>query len=295
MGKVLISGGSGLLGSRITDLLLEKGREVVHLSTRKTYSRSGVEVFQWNPKRQQIDEGAFHGVSSVVHLAGAGIADERWTDSRKKEIINSRVESSQLLINYINEGAHQINQFIGASAIGYYGNQQGLLREEDKSGSDFLAHVCQLWEDSYTITHEKVKKAVFRIGIVLAREGGALPEMTKTLPFFVGVLGSGKQIYSWIHLDDLARMFVHAIEQKEFSGTYNAVAPNPTSQLQLAKEIAELKNAITIPAPEFGLKIVLGEMSSVLFLSQNCSSEKIEQAGFVFEYKNSKSALKDLM
>lgn len=295
MNKVLITGGSGLLGTRITEILLEKGIEVAHLSTRKSYKRKGVGVFYWNPSMQVMDANAFEGVTSVLHLAGAGVADKRWTKTRKKKILDSRVESSLLLMNFLNQQDHQVKQFIGASAIGFYGKQAGILSEDKAAGDDFLAEVCKLWEESYIINDKVIKKLIFRIGIVLARDGGALPEMTKTLPFFVGVLGNGKQIYSWIHIDDLAEMLIFALENKQLNGVFNAVAPKPVTQLSLAKEIASVRNTIVFPAPKIALKLALGEMSDVLFLSQNCSADKILEKGFAFKFEDMEDAIRDLM
>lgn len=295
MNKVLITGGSGLLGTRITEILLEKGIEVAHLSTRKSYKRKGVGVFYWDPSMQVMDAKAFEGVTSVLHLAGAGVADKRWTKTRKKEILDSRVESSLLLMNFLNQQDHQVSQFIGASAIGYYGKQAGILSEDKAAGDDFLAAVCKLWEESYVINDKVIKKLILRIGIVLAKDGGALPEMTKTLPFFIGILGNGKQVYSWIHVDDLANMFIFAIENKHLSGVYNAVAPKPVTQAKLAKEIADVRNTIVLPAPKIGLKLALGEMSDVLFLSQNCSANKILEKGFTFKFEEMQDAIRDLM
>ena len=295
MNKVLISGGSGLLGTRISEMLLEQGVEVAHLSTRTGYRREGVKVYYWNPDEAYIDEQAFDGVDAVIHLAGAGIADKRWTDKRKKEIIDSRVNSSRLLIDFLKQNAHQVKVFVGASAIGYYGESAGVLGEEVAPGNDFMAHVCEVWEQSYTQLPEAIRKVVFRIGIVLSQDGGALPEMTKTLPFFVGVLGDGQQVYSWIHIDDLAKMFVEGITRKEFEGVYNAVAPYPVKQLTLAKAIAKHKNTFTLPAPKFGLQLAFGEMSAVLFLSQECSAKKVEDAGFTFAYPTIDEAVEDLM
>lgn len=295
MNKVLISGGSGLLGSRITDLLLENGVRVAHLSTRKSYKRKNVDVFYWNPNEGYVDEKAFKGVDGIIHLAGAGIADKRWTDDRKKAIIESRVNSSKVLMDYLNDNENEVDVFIGASAIGYYGDQSGVLTEEMSPGSDFMAHVCELWEDSYKPLPESIRKVIFRIGIVLSNEGGALPEMTKTLPFFVGVLGDGQQIYSWIHIDDLARLFIEGLKNEKIKGTFNAVAPNPVRQKVMAKTIAKFKNTISLPAPKFGLQLVLGEMSAVLFLSQKCSAAKVEGTGFEFQYPKIEEAIADLM
>lgn len=295
MNKVLITGGSGLVGSRITEILLDKKYVVAHLSSRKSYKRKGVETYYWNAKEQYIDPKAFEHVNYIIHLAGAGVADERWTDERKKEIIESRVETSNLILSFLKNNAHQVEKFIGASAIGYYGDQEKVLSEEDESGDDFLAKVCQVWEESYQLEALSIPKAVIRIGIVLAKDGGALPEMTKTLPFFVGILGNGKQVYSWIHLQDLARMFVFAVESPQVYGVFNGVAPNPRTQKEMANIIADNKGIFALPAPKFGLKLALGEMSAILFHSQNCSANKILKKGFEFNYENLEPALADLI
>lgn len=283
------------MGTRISENLISQGVKVAHLSTRKSYKREGIEAYYWNPDEAYIDEKAFEGVDAVIHLAGAGIADKRWTDERKKVIIESRVNSSQVLMNYLKNKRHNVKTFIGASAIGYYGDKRGILTEDMSPGSDFMAHVCELWEDSYKPLPETIRKVIFRIGIVLAKEGGALPEMTQTLPFFVGVLGDGKQVYSWIHVDDLAHLFVEGIRTETFSGIYNAVAPHPVEQGKMAKAIAKHKRTITMPAPKFGLKLVLGEMSAVLFLSQECSSKRVEESGFEFQYAEIEDAIAELM
>lgn len=292
--RVLITGGSGLLGSKITKKLLENKFSVAYLSTRKDYKKKNVDVFYWNPSEAFMDVQALEGVDVIIHLAGAGIADKRWTEERKKEILDSRVQSTNLIIQTLKQNVNSVKQVIGASAIGYYGNSKEVLHESAPCGSDFLAEVCKDWEEAYALEETQVLKTIFRIGIVLAEDGGALKEMTKTLPFFVGILGDGKQYYSWIHIDDLAAMFIHAIEKENFEGIFNAVAPAPASQKKIAQTIAHLNNTVSIPAPKFALKIALGEMSSMLFLNQNCSADKILSTGFKFRYPNLKQALEDL-
>lgn len=289
--KVLISGGSGLLGTKITEKLLEIGCEVLHLSSRKNYTHKNVKCFYWNVEEEYIDEKAFEGIHVIIHLAGAGIAEKKWTKSRKKIILESRVNSAKLLLKYAKFHAHDLQQFIGASAIGFYGESDVTLKEDAPNGDSFLAEVCQQWEESYDLEDKFVTKTIFRIGLVLAKEGGALKEMIKTLPFFVGVLGSGQQIYSWIHIDDLAAMFVHAIEKKDLLGIYNAVAPHPCTQKVMAKSLAKLYKSISLPTPVFALKLVLGEMSSLVLESQHCSADKILASGFQFNFPRLENAL----
>lgn len=295
MAKILITGGTGLLGQAITRALLNNNHEVVFLSTRKNYTQNKVEVFHWNIAEAFIDEKAFEGVEGVIHLAGTSVAGKRWTDQVKKDIIDSRVNTSQLLLQYISRYGKEIKTFIGASAIGIYGGESvGVLKEQSPKGDDFLAEVCKEWEAQYDLPKD-IRKVVFRIGIVLAKKGGALTEMMKTLPFFVGVLGDGKQIYSWIHIDDLANAFVHAVEQEKMVGTFNLVSPNTCSQKMIAQEIAEVKNSFTVPTPKLALQLVLGEMSQVVLMSQNCSAEKLLATGFKFSYPTIDVAIKNLL
>lgn len=295
MKKVLISGGSGLVGTALTKLLLSKGYTVAHLSTRKDYQRKGVETYYWNPSKGKLDAKAFEGTAVVVHLAGAGIADKRWTEERKKLIIDSRIQSAKLLTDFLNNEPHQVTRFIGTSAIGYYGDREGVLTEESALGKGFLAEVCELWEERYLAVPQNVSTAIMRLGVVLSMKGGALPEMMKTMPFFMGVLGNGQQIYSWIYLDDLARMFLHIIEGDSLKGIYNAVAPQSISQKEMAKRIAKKKNVFTVPTPEFALQIALGEMKEVVLNSQNCSAKKILSTGFKFKFKEINGALDELL
>lgn len=295
MAKILITGGSGMLGNAITEKLLNKGHQVAFLSTRKDYTYKNVEVFYWNLKEEHIEEGAFNGIDTIIHLAGANVAGERWTDERKKVILKSRTKSSDLIMKYLNKIEHQVHTFIGASAIGIYGDRGNeILTEDATKGDDFLAQVCKEWEKSYK-TNAAIRKVVFRIGIVLSNDGGALAEMLKTLPLFVGVLGNGKQIYSWIHQNDIVNAFVYAVENKQVEGEFNLVSPNPCSQKEIAKKIAANKNVFAVPAPAFALKIALGEMSQVVLMSQNCSNKRLLNTGFQFSYPTIDAAIDNLL
>ncbi|MCD8528956.1 MAG: TIGR01777 family oxidoreductase [Chitinophagales bacterium] len=241
MKHVLIAGGSGLVGSALSKTLENKGYAVSWLSTQKNL-QAEYNICYWNPSKNEIDEEAIKQADVIINLAGAGVAEKRWTKERKMEILRSRIDSTRLLIEKTKELNPTLDVFIGASAIGYYGYENnGLLTEQSPAGKDFLAGVCQAWEKEYNLQNTSFRKVVFRIGIVLSKEGGALGEMTKTLPFFVGVLGSGTQIYSWIHIDDLVNMFVYAIENKQMQGIYNGVAPNPVSQKNDCKRNSRFK------------------------------------------------------
>ncbi len=294
--NILIAGASGLIGKKLTALLLQQGHEVSHLGRSK---RAGiVPSYTWDPKKGTYDKAAIEGVEVVINLAGAGVADRRWSPSRKKEILESRVQSVSLLSAMIEDSS--VQTVIGASAIGYYGfSPAGVVEETHPPGSDFLAQVTNAWEDEYETIKEKGKRVInFRIGIVLAEEGGALQEIAKPIRYFAGApLGSGKQMMSWIHIDDLCMMFLHAIEQIQFEGVYNAVSPNPVSNKQMTKAIAKrLGRPILVPfVPSIILKLLLGEMSGIILNGAEVSSKKIERTGFKFSFETAASALDDLL
>jgi uncharacterized protein (TIGR01777 family) len=293
--SVLITGASGLVGSRLTELLIENGFSVSHLGRSK---KSGaVPSFVWNVEKGTIDRDSLHDVQVIVHLAGAGVAEKRWTASRKLEILESRTKSSELLFRTLQTSTHQVKAVVSASAIGYYGStlSDQVFREDDGPGSDFLAGVVDAWEHSIEkISSLGVRVARIRIGIVFAKEGGALQEMARPVRLFVGSpLGSGKQIVSWIHIDDVCNIFVKAIEDHSMSGAYNAVAPHPASNRDITKDIAYvLHRPIIFPAvPAFVLRIILGEMVDAVVKGSNVSAEKILSAGFRFKYQNLREAL----
>lgn len=293
MQHILITGGSGLVGQQITELLEKKGYEVAWLSR----STQGKKTFLWNVEKGEIDPNAIEWADAIVHLAGAGVAEKRWTPERKKLILESRTQSTQLLFSAIEKSAKKPSTFISASAVGYYGFNTGttLVDEGSKPGSDFLAEVVIAWENEVKKMESlQLRTVLLRIGIVLDAEGGALGEMLK--PPVAAPLGSGDQWMSWIHIEDLARMFVFALEKTTLQGIFNAIGPNPATNQQLTKEAAAAKGKpyLGIGVPGFALKLVLGEMAAMVLGGNRVSSQKIQKAGFEFDFPELKGALKDI-
>lgn len=293
MRQILITGGSGLVGKRITELLEKKGYEVAWLSR----SPQTQKTFLWEVEQGKIDPEAIEWADAIIHLAGAGVAEKRWTSERKKLILESRTKSTELLFKAIQGAVHKPNAFISASAVGYYGFNTGpiLVEETTSPGDDFLAQVVIAWENEVKkIESLSIRTVMLRIGIVLDADGGALGEMLK--PPVAAPLGSGDQWMSWIHLEDLARMFVFALEKTTLQGIYNAVAPNPATNQQLTKEAASAKGKpyVGIGVPGFALKLVLGEMAAMVLGGNRVSSQKIQKTGFEFEFSELKPALKDI-
>ena len=296
--KVLITGGSGLVGSRLTELLLNSGYEVAHLSTskRRASRPDGVVVHGWNPAEGSIDSEALIGVSCIVNLAGASIS-KRWTNSYQKEIRSSRVDSLQTLYKALENTDHTVTSLISSSAVGYYPSRVGKeFIETDAPGNDFLGSVSQEWEEQANRFESLgVRVAIMRTGIVLSIKGGALPVMAKFVRLFLGApLGSGKQILPWIHIDDLSLMYQHALE-KELSGPFNAVGPKGATNKEFNKELGRIMNRPIWPlnVPSFVLYMILGKQAQLVLISSPSSSKKIEQSGFRFKFDTLNKALKD--
>lgn len=302
MATVLIGGGTGLVGSHLSHLLKSNGFTVRHLSRTQNLSAE-FPAYAWDVKKMTIDPAAFEGVDYLINLAGAGIADQRWTAARKKLIVDSRVDSTLLLLKGAEAYGKPIKAFVSASAVGYYGDRgETLLSENDPAGpdEDFLAYSVKQWEQAIEVfgTTSDIRTVGIRVGVVLSTKGGALPKMT--LPMKLGVasyFGDGKAWYSWIHIGDLARLFITALENESMHGFYNGVSPNPTRNKGLALALKEAMNAtaLAIPAPTFGLRLAMGEMADVVLDSTRVSSKKIEKTGFTFEYPTLVPALKDVI
>lgn len=294
MKKVIITGGTGLVGQRLTTLLKHKGFEVSILCRNPKRPNE----FKWNIDEHYIDERVFEQASAIIHLAGAGVADKRWTEERKKEIIESRTKSARLLYKYLSGSKYPVASFISASAVGFYGDRKSeLLTEDSANGSGFLAEVCKVWEEEaekFSALNIAVSK--IRIGIVLSKDGGALPKLDFPIKFGIGAyIGDGKQFVPWIHIDDLCNAFIHLLE-KNLHDTYNGCAPDIKTNKEMSETIAEVLHRpfIPFPAPGFILKTVMGEMASMLLMSNNCSSQKIINTGFVFQYPELKEALQNI-
>jgi len=306
---VLITGGTGMVGKALTLLLAEAGYRVIILtrSPAKAKAPTGFESLvsfaAWDINAQTIDESAVALADAVIHLAGAGVVEKPWTDAYRTEILDSRVNSSRLLVNTINKVGIRVKTVVSASAIGWYGEdkpgQEGDFKEDAPAADGFLGETCYQWEKSIQPVTEAGKRLVIcRIGIVLSNAGGALPEFKKPLQFRVaGVLGHGSQMVSWVHIDDLCRIFRFAIENEQMSGIYNAAAPLPVTNRVLTVNLATCmfgKAFITLPVPAFVLKIMLGERSIEVLKSTTVSSAKITRAGFQFDYPTIEKALSQL-
>jgi uncharacterized protein (TIGR01777 family) len=297
--SVLITGGSGLLGSALTDSLLQKGYQVSHIGRRASTGK--VNCFRWSVKEKYFDPAALEGVDIIIHLAGAGVSEKRWTKSHKKEILESRTFTSQLLFDSLKNIPNNVRTVICATAIGYYGltTQDTWCKEDQAPGDDFLASVTKAWEESILPIANLGKRLVMtRIGVVLANEGGALMEMANPVRWFVGApLGNGKQWVSWIHLSDVSRLYQLIIEDENISGIYNAVAPNPVTNRELTRFIARAlhRPLLLPPIPDFVLQIVLGDMAEIVVNGARVSCEKIESVGFQFEFTDASVAVHNLL
>jgi uncharacterized protein (TIGR01777 family) len=299
MSRVLIGGGSGLIGQHLSELLVREGYEVSHLSRSKR-GANRFPTYEWDARAQTIDDEAIRQADYVINLAGAGIADARWTDRRKKLIIDSRTETTRLLKNSFERLNHFPRAYLSASAIGYYGDRGAqVLHEDDPPGTGFLSESCILWENAISEVAALIPRTVvFRTGIALSTRGGALEKMLLPLKGFLSTyFGDGSQYYSWIHIDDICRAYLHALRNEDIRGTFNGVAPQPVTNKELARALpaAAGKPALVVPAPAFAMKLVLGEMAHTVLDSVRCSATKLEESGFEFAYPELGPALQDLL
>lgn len=299
MATVLIGGGSGLLGKRLSRQLQEHGYEVLHLS-RSPRPDAPFRTYQWDVEGGTIDPEAVRKADWVINLAGAGIADWLWTSKRKRLIIDSRVDSTRLLLRAFQETGHRPRAFISSAAIGYYGDRgEDLLTETDGPGRGFLSESCFAWEEAIgEVASAGIRAVALRLGIVLSSKGGALPKMMLSLP--VGIapyFGDGRQWYSWLHIDDAAGAFLHALGNENMSGVYNVAGPNPARNRDLIKTLVQAtgKPALLAPVPAFALRLALGEMSHTVLDSTRVSSEKLEQTGFRSRFPELLPALQDVL
>ncbi len=292
---VLLSGGSGLVGTALSAQLQAQGHEVRWLSRSPGKNDLDIQEYAWNVESGKIDEAAFADLEAIINLAGAPISD-RWTPQHKSAILRSRVDGTRLLFNTVQKLKTPLKAFISASAVGYYPNSfEQEFTEEDPPGSDFLSLVCQKWEQEAENFQElNIRTAILRVGIVLSEKGGALPKMAMPVKLGLGApLASGKQWMPWVHLQDLAAMFVHALENEKIKGVYNAVGPYNATNAELTSAIAKvLKRPLLLPkVPAFALKLLLGEMAETVLASNKASSAKIQKSGFRHEFQDLSQAL----
>ncbi|BDD06211.1 TIGR01777 family oxidoreductase [Aureibacter tunicatorum] len=298
--RILIAGGSGMVGRELIKHLTNFGVEVSILSRIVRESDDNIKSYVWDPEKGSVDEQAILDNDILINLAGANIGAKKWSDERKKEIVASRTQTTKLLVDKAKELDKKFENVICASAIGIYGGHfhNKVYNEESPAGNDFLADVVKAWEKSSNEFKEVSNHLVIlRFGVVLDLEGGALPKMMKPITLGVGsALGTGKQYLSWIHIDDLCRMILWCLN-KNLEGVYNAVAPNPLSNNQFTKVLAKsLNKPLLLPnVPSFVLKLMLGKMSALVLEGQNVSSDKVMETGFDFKFGELHDALNDLL
>lgn len=308
MSTILITGGTGMVGTKLTEVLIEQGHDIIILSRNPLPTAQlpkGVQHAKWDITKKYIDPIAFAAADHIIHLAGAGVADRRWNKKRKAEILSSRADSGALLVHALQNIPNKIQSVHSASGIGWYGadthqSLQGGFTEEDPADAAFLGETCRIWEQEIAGVKALGKRlTIFRIGIVLSNTGGAFVEFKKPIQFgFAAILGNGKQIISWIHINDLCGLFLKAIEDQSMHGVYNAVAPETVTNkhltLSLAKEMRG-KFFIPIQVPAFLLQWVLGEMSIEVLKSAKVNSYKTQGTGFRYQYPFLLDAIKALI
>ncbi len=297
--KVLITGGSGFIGSALTQKLLSSGYDVNHLS-RSPKKNPVVPTYQWDINNAIIDHKALKNVDTVIHLAGAGIADKRWTNKRKEELIISRVKSSLLLLNALKSSDQKINTFISASAVGYYGADTNYVCKEDSPpGRDFPAILTTQWEDAARKFEDlNIRTIILRIGLVLSSQDGLLKKLEGSVNMGLGSsMGSGEQYMSWIHIDDLTELFLTSIQNPSMKGVYNAVSPDPVKNNSFMHTINRIKGMPKLipKIPALLLKLMFGEMATMMLGSCKASSQKVILTGFKFQHPKLEGALKHLL
>ncbi|MBC7557176.1 MAG: TIGR01777 family protein [Chryseobacterium sp.] len=296
--KILITGATGLIGTDLVKKLRGRNHEVNIL----TREKSGAEnEFIWDQKKGEIDEEAFDGIDSIIHLAGASVG-KRWTEDYKKELYSSRIDTAHFLFKTCIKLNLKLKSYISASGINYYGTYRSdeILTENDQlKHKDFLSKLSVAWENSADEFSSITDKIVWlRTAMVLSEKGGSFPMLKKIVDYNIGsALGSGKQWLNWIHLDDLVNMYIDAVEKTEIKGKYNAVADEIPTNEEFMKALAKVENKSFLPinVPGFVMKLILGEMSEIILTGTRASNNKIKNTGFTFKYSTVNQAFKALI
>ena len=291
MKKILIAGGTGFVGKQLIPFLVEKGYSI-HVLTRKPSANSSenIRFFQWDIESQYIDKKAFEGVEILINLTGANIGEKRWTEQRKKEIIDSRINSIDVLYQYISENKFNINTFISSSAVGFYGavTTDKTFVETSESGNDFLASVSQKWEDATLKFNDLgIRTVILRKGVILGKEGGMVKKLSPLAKLGINVsLGSGKQYLPWIDIRDLVKLYNFILSNAQLNGIYNAVATEQMTMNDFSKALLKSfgKKSFLPNAPAFVIRLLFGEMAVMLLEGSKVSNEKLKTTGFIFEF-----------
>ena len=309
--KIVVTGATGFIGRELLLALKQHGHEVVVLSRNPEEAKKKLpypcSVFKWNPTQESAPLEAFQNVDGVIHLLGERVAGGLWTDERKKAIFESRIRGTENLVKTLSNLKKKPEVFVSASAIGFYGNRpEETLTETSLSGTGFLAHTCKYWEKEIFKTPALsevegedlgIRTVAIRIGIVMGQGGGILEKVAPIFQKGLGsVLGNGRQVMAWIHVKDLVNIFIHALERKNIQGPVNGVAPFAVTNEEFSKSLGKvLCRPVLFKTPAFILKILLGEVSTLMLESQKISSEKIQSLGFQFQYPRSEDALKNIL
>ncbi len=296
--NVLVTGGTGFIGKKLTSLLVEKGFSVSILSRTVKKSSAAITYYQWDVNAGKIDEQAILNADYVVHLAGENIGVKRWTTARKQAILDSREKSTQLVYTTLLKTNKKLDAFISASGVGIYGaiTDEVICTEATPAASDFLGTVCQKWEAAtLPIKDLGIRTVQIRTGLVLGKEEGVLKQLVPLFRYRLGsAIGSGKQYMPWIHIDDLCNMYFHAIVNPEMEGSYNAAVNDGTNNTTFSKTLAKVMGyTIWLPnVPAFVLQFVFGEMAQLVLKGRRVASDKIVQTGFQFQYVDLEKALR---
>lgn len=297
---ILITGASGLIGKHLLNKLERKGYQIKTLSTNKL-SANGRDIFYWDPGRAIFDEESIRDVDYIIHLAGANIGESTWTAERKRIILESRTQTAALLFQSVMKTGRTLKAFISASATGYYGaiTSSEMMDEASAPAGDFLGKVCVAWEEAADLfANQGIRTIKIRTGVVLAKNAPAVNKML--LPVKLGIgspLGTGNQFMPWIHIEDLCAIYLKAIEDINMEGAYNAVAPEQVNNKTMMKKLAgKMKRPFFFPAvPAFALKLLLGEMSSLVLEGNRVFPKRLTESGFLFQYPEIDSAIEDIL
>lgn len=298
MKTILITGGSGLVGNRLTEMLKAKGYKVIWLSRYRNI-KAEIPRYRWDYHKEEIDTEALQQSNIVVHLAGSNLGDGSWTKTKKQQIVESRILTTKLLLQTYKSLNIQPEAFISASAVGYYGmhtDDNIYTEDSEPARNDFLSRTCQKWESAAFQFHEEqnVRVVALRTSFVVSKDSEAFKKMVLPTRFGLGApMGDGKQYMSWIHIDDLCNLYIKSIEDSSMSGVYNAVAPQFTTNKEFMRTVAnELKRPYIIPGiPSFILKLVMGEAAGMVLEGVRVSSQKVIDSGYEFQYPTAKEAI----